>query len=567
MIDYFILYFFVLLITLSFIGYGLLLCNFIDKNLLLKNIGYIGLSGFFLCTIISYLTIFFTKHGYIHNLIFHFFGISLFLLFLFKRNINFDLKKFLIIFSVLFIGLLISRNHDDFNYYHLTYSLGLTENKLIFGLGNLGHGYTHHSSIFFLNSIIFLPYVKHFLFHSIGWITLFFVNLILIDKLLDKNKKYLNFEFFFYLLSFLFINFKFFRIGSYGTDLSAQIIILSIIPLIYNLYKFKKIEYINNTNFSLVVILITYLTTLKSFMILNFMFLIPLIFFTKLKKIKLLLIPKTIFVSISGLLLLILINVSYTGCAVYPVKQTCFEKKLEWSLKKDHVEKMNNWYQQWSKAGAGINYRVNDPKEYIKKLNWLPNWYEKYFLYKVKETLLGVTFLALLVLSVYLFKSKNNILKLDLYSKRSIKILSLVTFLLFLEWFFNHPALRYGGYHLLTTLIFIPLSIFLAKRKIVSDKKKNTTYFLIFLSYFLFNYKNFDRIYEEKNIVKNKNFPFYYSPVQNFKVDDIGYDIKIYIPINLSGCWAIKTPCIHHSDHVLGDKLGPYKMIKKKLNF
>lgn len=204
MIDYFILYFFVLLITLSFIGYGLLLCNFIDKNLLLKNIGYIGLSGFFLCTIISYLTIFFTKHGYIHNLIFHFFGISLFLLFLFKRNINFDLKKFLIIFSVLFIGLLISRNHDDFNYYHLTYSLGLTENKLIFGLGNLGHGYTHHSSIFFLNSIIFLPYVKHFLFHSIGWITLFFVNLILIDKLLDKNKKYLNFEFFF-LFTFFFI--------------------------------------------------------------------------------------------------------------------------------------------------------------------------------------------------------------------------------------------------------------------------------------------------------------------------------------------------------------------------
>ena len=479
------------------------------------------------------------------------------------KKINLDFKKYHLIFVLLFVGLLISRNHDDFSYYHLTYSLGLTENKLILGLGNLGHGYTHHSSIFFLNSLIYLPVIKHFLFHSIGWITLFFINLIFVNELLDKNKKYLNFEFFFYLFAFLFINFKFFRIGSYGTDLSAQIIILSIIPLIYNLYKFKKIEYLDKTNFSLVVILITYLATLKSFMILNFLFLIPLTFFTKIKKIGLILIPRTIFVSISGLLLLIFINISYTGCAIYPLKQTCFENKLEWSLKKDHVEKMSNWYQQWSKAGAGINYRVEDPKEYIKKLNWLPNWYEKYFLYKVKETLLGISFLALLVLSMYLFKSTNNFIKLDINSKRSIKILSFVTILLFLEWFMNHPALRYGGYHLLVISIFIPLSIFLAKKNIIYNNKKMTTYFLMFLSYFLFNYKNLDRIYEEKNIVKNENFPFFYSPNQNFKVNNIGSDIKIYVPTDLRGCWAIKTPCIHHADHVLGDQLGPYKVIKK----
>ena len=563
MIKYLIIFFTTLIITFTFIGYGSLLLNYIDKKLLKKDIGYLGLSGLFFCTIISYTTIFFTKHGYVHNIIFITIGISLFLFFYLTKKINLDFKKYHLIFILLFVGLLISRNHDDFSYYHLTYSLGLTENKLILGLGNLGHGYTHHSSIFFLNSLIYLPVIKHFLFHSIGWITLFFINLIFVNELLDKNKKYLNFEFFFYLFAFLFINFKFFRIGSYGTDLSAQIIILSIIPLIYNLYKFKKIEYLDKTNFSLVVILITYLATLKSFMILNFLFLIPLTFFTKIKKIGLILIPRTIFVSISGLLLLIFINISYTGCAIYPLKQTCFENKLEWSLKKDHVEKMSNWYQQWSKAGAGINYRVEDPKEYIKKLNWFPNWYEKYFLYKVKETLLGISFLALLVLSMYLFKSTNNFIKLDINSKRSIKILSFVTILLFLEWFMNHPTLRYGGYHLLVISIFIPLSIFLAKKNIIYNNKKITTYFLMFLSYFLFNYKNLDRIYEEKNIVKNENFPFFYSPNQNFKVNNIGSDIKIYVPTDLRGCWAIKTPCIHHADHVLGDQLGPYKVIKK----
>jgi len=371
--DYILIYLSVLLISFSFIGYGSILCKFLDRDLLLKNIGYIGLVGMFFSTIVSYGTIFFTKHGYIHNIILHFIGLLSFFYFLNYNKIFIDLRKYLSIYSILFIGLLILRNHDDFNYYHLTYSLGLTENKLILGLGNLGHGYTHHSSIFFLNSLLFLPYIKHFLFHSIGWISLFFVNVIILDELIDKKRIKLNFEFFFYILSFLFINFKFFRIGSYGTDLSGQIIILCLIPLIYKIYKFNNINNFDKTNFSLVVILITYLTSLKSFMILNFLYLIPLLFFTKIEKIKLILLPRVLLVSLTGMLLLISINISYTGCAIYPVKETCFEKKLEWSLKKDHVENMSQWYQQWSKAGAGINYRVENPKDYIKNLNWISN--------------------------------------------------------------------------------------------------------------------------------------------------------------------------------------------------
>ena len=253
---------------------------------------------------------------------------------------------------------------------------------------------------------------------------MFFVNLILFDEILFKNRKKLDFEFFFYIFSFLFINFKFFRIGSYGTDLSGQIIILCLIPLIYKIYKFKKIENLDKPNFSLVVILITYLTTLKSFMVLNFLFLVPILIFTKFKKLKYILLPKVILTALSAIVLLILINISYTGCMIYPVKQTCFENKLEWSLKKDHVQNMNQWYQQWSKAGAGVNYRIENPKEYIKKLNWLPNWYEKYFLYKFKETLLGISFLVFLVLSLYLFKFKKKFIKLNYDSKRSIKSVS-----------------------------------------------------------------------------------------------------------------------------------------------
>lgn len=404
--NYINIYFFTILISFSIIGYGSFLLKIIDKNLLKINLGYIGIIGLLSCTIISYTTIFFVKHGYIHNIILHLIGVLLFFKFISKNEISFNPKVFFITFSILFIGLLILRNHDDFNYYHLTYSLGLTENKIFFGLGNLGHGYTHHSSIFFLNSITYLPIIKHFLFHSIGWITLFFINLIFIEKLLDKKNKILNFEFYFYLLSFLFINFKFYRIGSYGSDLSGQIIILAIVPLIYELYKFTNIKKIDRSLLTLIILIITYTTTLKSFMILNFLFLFPLLYFSKIKNIKEIILPKTYIVSFAALFLLIGINISYTGCAIYPVKQTCFEKNISWSLSKDHVSKMNNWYQQWSKAGAGINYRVENPDEYIKKLNWLPNWYERYFLYKFKESLLGLLFLTILVFLIFYSNKK-----------------------------------------------------------------------------------------------------------------------------------------------------------------
>ena len=76
--DILTIYILVLTITLSFVGYGFVLTNFVDKNIIKFNLGYIGLLGLFFSTIISYLTIFFVKHGYIHNLIFHSLGVSFF---------------------------------------------------------------------------------------------------------------------------------------------------------------------------------------------------------------------------------------------------------------------------------------------------------------------------------------------------------------------------------------------------------------------------------------------------------------------------------------------------------
>jgi len=566
-VNYFLLYFSALIISFSILGYGFLLSGIIDKKLSSYNLGYQGLLGILFLTFISYLTIFFMKHGYIHNIIVHTIGISSFIIYFKKKLFFTDIKKFLILFSILFIGLLIIRNHDDFNYYHLTYSLGLTEHKIFMGLGQFGHGYKHHSSLFFFNSIIFLPYIKYYLFHSLGWFTLVFVNYLILDFLLLNKVKELKFEYFFYLFLILFINIKFSRIGGYGTDLSSQMILMSIFPLIYSTLQNNIRSDLFKSNLYMIILLITYTVTLKSFFILSFLFLIPFLFFYDFKKIfKIVIFSKTFIISIITILLLITVNLAYTGCAIYPVKSTCLSNQLSWALEKDHVGAMHDWYQQWSKSGASSTYRVENPKEYIKGFNWVSNWYERYFLYKFKELILGLagTIVILLVLfrgpkKEFLNKKKNQ----------SLLILFLITLILFFEWFYNHPALRYGGYHLFCIIVFIPVCYYLSQKKLLFIEKKKTIIFLICVSFVIFYLRNIERINEEHRIVRENNFPLFFSPQQKFEKFNLENEINLYVPTDLSGCWAIKTPCVFDVRNTIGvsvevDKKWGFIIFKKK---
>ena len=560
--NYILLYSFALIFTFSIIGYGFLLSRIINKELLNYNLGYQGLLGIFFLTVISYTTIFFFKHGYIHNLVIHFIGLTAFFYF-FKRDRSFDeITRLISIFSILFIGLLILVNHDDFSYYHFTYSLGLTEDKLVFGLGNFQHGYKHHSSIFFFNSIIFLPFIKYYLFHSCGWFTLIFANYLIIDFLLFKKIKELKFQYFYYLLAIIFINVKYSRIGGYGTDLSGQIILLLIVPLIYSTLKLKIDNIKLSSNLSLIIFLIVYSATLKSFFILNLIFLIPFFFFFNFKKIfKYLILSKTFIVGFFTISLLISINIAYTGCAIYPVKETCFEKKLSWSLTKKHVAHMNNWYEQWSKAGAGINYRVEDPENYIKGLNWVGNWYDRYFEYKGNETLKAMLVFSLIVLFCYRGPNKKTP---DKKKRKIIISIYILTLILSVEWLLNHPAFRYGGYYLLCILWFIPLSIYLSKKEFLFINKKKITISLIILSFVIFNLRNLKRIDEEFLRVTYHNFPLFYAPEQTYNEYDWGNGIKLYKPTSHEGCWVIKTPCVNDPT-VLGKIKYGFKIFYREI--
>ena len=173
---------------------------------------------------------------------------------------------------------------------------------------------------------------------------------------------------------------------------------------------------------------------------------------------------------------------------------TCFDS-FEWAIGAENTDKMNEHYQLWSKAGKTPNSNVLDPKNYLINFNWIPNWIDLYFFNKVSDFLLGLFAVNLIV---FIFFFKRNKTKFIFDKKiRNILILYLFIFILFAEWFINHPALRYGGFTLIALSIFIPLSIFLESRLNINDKLKKKVTFLIFTSFIIFSLKNIDRIFNE----------------------------------------------------------------------
>ena len=238
---------FYFLILFSILGYGRIVTIF---NSNYQASSFDGLIGISILILISFITNLFFPHNFIHNSIIILFGLFFFIFDL-KNNYSNrlkELKLLLLIFSVIFIGILLYKNHDDFFYYHFPYSLILTNFEKIFGLGNLNHGFRTPSSIFYLNSLFYLPGIKYYLMNS-GAIYIFgFVNLILIElifKFIKSSKS--NFILFLSILSFIYINSKFSRFSEHGTDLSA--IILIFIMAIYYLESINNKNKISNINF------------------------------------------------------------------------------------------------------------------------------------------------------------------------------------------------------------------------------------------------------------------------------------------------------------------------------
>ena len=107
------------LISLSILGYGLLINKSFNINS--KNFGIIGFIGIFFLILISYVSTLFLAHDYYFNLIILTIGLILSIYFLKNfHSFKVDLIYFFVVFLILFIFILVGKNHDDFSYYNFT---------------------------------------------------------------------------------------------------------------------------------------------------------------------------------------------------------------------------------------------------------------------------------------------------------------------------------------------------------------------------------------------------------------------------------------------------------------
>ena len=295
----------------------------------------------------------------------------------------------------------------------------------------------------------------------------------------------------------------------------------------------------------IILVLLGIIISLKAFYVLYLILSLPILFILYKKK-KLFIINELfrnkIFYILSSLIILILITYYLnSGCLIYPVYQTCFDG-LPWSTGSDEVRKMNEWYQQWSKAGATPNFRVENPQDYIIQFNWVKNWFDTYFFNKVSDFLLGLLAVCLITSVIYYNKQTKNIeLNNDIF------LIYLFFILLLLEWFYNHPALRYGGYSLIAITLFLPTSILLSKINISNKNIFNRTLIIILIVATVFLSRNINRINNE--IEKYKYQPilktYYRLNDEHFRIQN-NFDKLI---INFNNCKENNDNCSKKLDN------------------
>ena len=120
--------------------------------------------------------------------------------------------------------------------------------------------------------MFYLPSVSIFIFHITPALILGYCNLILINKIFDKESfKSFKFINFISLISIIFINIFFYRLAEHGTDRSGMIIVIISVILFLEVINFKSKHHLSEIKF--LIICLCFVITIKPFYLIN----IPLI--------------------------------------------------------------------------------------------------------------------------------------------------------------------------------------------------------------------------------------------------------------------------------------------------
>jgi hypothetical protein len=515
------------LISFSLIGYGLLINKVLKINL--YNFGSLGLMGISFLTIISYSSSLFIAHSYIFNFLIICIGIIS--LIIFNKSIV-DFKKeiisYAIIFGILSIFILIGKTHDDFSYYHFAYSQLITEYSHPIGMGRLNNGFRHPSSIFFLSSMFYLPKISFYLFHITPAYFLGFANLFLLRNVLDQkifeSHKFINLL---SLIFFIFINVFFYRLAEHGTDRSGLILAICVIILLLTIFNLSsKFFFDVGSNIKFFAIILCMLISLKPFYLIYGPFFLVLLLTRNTRDVVIkLLLSKTLVYCLLFIFFIFFYTFINSGCIIFPLELTCFEN-LYWSTTKETVEGVRVWYELWAKGGANPHNFVENKQEYISGFNWIANWIDIYFFNKVSDFLLGLCFLSLIFFFSFFSKKEKYSLKKN---DNKYLIIYFLIIICFIEWFMNHPSLRYGGYHLLPLIFYIPLCLYLSNLKFDINFFKKRALILILITLVIFLGRNISRLNKEYN-------QYNYNPFVStkYKIDhDLIFKINKWFKINI----------------------------------
>ena len=516
---------------------------FIDKNDETKNnifeLFFYG--SFLLCFLGLFLNFFFSLNEILNTLIL----ILPLIFFLFFFNKKFLRKIFLFSFPIsLFFLLTVAYDgtyRPDAGSYHLPYISILNDSKIIIGINNIHYRFGHTSIIQYFsaiyNNIIF---GEKGIVIPLGLIYCNFIGYCIYELSKYKNN---NIQKIIIFLIFSFVVFRVNRYSDFGNDAPANLLFFYLI-----------IESIKNSELNIkikkTIIASTFILLNKVTLLLGV--LIPI--FLILKNFKLNKIINKVFIfSLIFVFIYIGKNILISGCAMFPIEQTCL-KNLYWydsnSKRGSNAENARIENEAWTKGWANQKIDKKSYKEYLKNFNWINTWIKSEGKTITKKILPYMIFLVILLIPLIYFelRSKNTKYKDKIFINNYILgfVISILGSIL---WFYKFPVFRYGYAYLISCLT-IGIAIYFKNYKFFhyQDKfNKITTYLIIFLMFGIC-LKNFNRIY--KGINKNVSlWPNIYNSNNIFEKKNnlaIKKNNKIIFYKSIENeCYYSTGPCTH----------------------
>jgi len=544
--DTFVFFIFYFISLLSLVGYGkigALILGHRQNNsfyeLFFFGLPFLMLLGFFVYVFIGY--------NFYINIFIIILGLGICL-----KHFGFSksLAKQLKIPLLLFLGLLISKTHEDFHLYHYQHLNEIVDGSLKFGMANLdGFVRYSYSSLFsYIQGFFYLPYFELKLFH----VPLYLVYVCLCCFLFEIFKKHSNKKIKFISISiFIFLIVKFARLSEFGYDYIAQFL------LIFIIFQFFVANHKNIHSLLAIISLFIFAVAVK----ITAIFFLPVIIYLLIKnKFHKVIFSKNKNILKSGIFIFLILSSIFgnsfikTGCIFYPIKETCFGKEeVSWLVDYNKIEEHKEIAQKWAKGffhtGTGA-FQKENPEEISEHIYaWVPFWLKNHF----KNKILDFLIVLLLIFGLIFWNSKNKYFYKTNEKKYGLElVLASLAGLFF--WFSILPQFRFG-FSLIILLFAGLIYLFIGQLQKFDVKKINL---IIIIAIMFFNLKNVTRIYDSINnrqdIHRYTNFPWFPTPKREYSStvkfensNDLFYKSSTD---RIATCFNLPTPCAHRGNAI-----------------